>query len=691
MNALLEIGVEHLPARFMTPALAQLEKLAAELLAEKRLSYERVHAFGTYRRLVVEIVNLADKSADVQKEVKGPPAKLLKDASGRFTPQSAGFAQKNGISPEKLTIVETDKGPFIYAKVKIKGEKTAHLLPEIFTRLVTGLEFAKNMVWEESGLRYGRPIRSLLGLYGNKVIKFTVAGVESNRNTYPLSSFGRKPIKVPTADSHAYAQLLRNQPQPVLVLPQERKEALIKTVSNEAKARGYQADLDESLVEETVWFTEHPVAVSGDFEIKFLTLPRELITTVLKKQIKMFPVLNNKGELQPYFIAVRDGISVNQNEVRDGFKKVMSARLSDAVFFFENDKKEGLETFKNKLKNILFLEGLGSMYDKSLRTQKLALWLCEKTGQADLKNTVEYAALHAYADLASHVVYEFPELQGYMGGQYAALEGHKDAAKAMEEFYYPLTSTSALPSDKAGQLVSLAGKIDTLVGNFLIGQIPTGSEDPFALRRQAFGAVRILLENALPVSLKEIVEKSISLYPANIQDKGTQELPAFLQARVALVLEQRAHQAALLNAVTQGYELPLAQVEALVSALENVKTDTAFSAVLEAAKRVNNILKKADVPQTQIDPARFELPAEKVLFDTVQNVEKQLASLPTTTDKNGYLNRLKTCTAFQAPLETFFKEVMVNAEDLSVRNNRLALLARVRACLASTGADITQL
>ncbi|MBR4682511.1 MAG: glycine--tRNA ligase subunit beta [Elusimicrobiaceae bacterium] len=691
MNALLEIGVEHLPARFMKPALAQLEKLAAELLAEKRVSYEGIQAFGTYRRLVVEIKGLADKSADVQKEVKGPPAKLLKDANGNFTPQSAGFAQKNGIAPEKLTVVQTDKGPFIYANVKIKGEKTVKLLPEIFTRLVTGLEFAKNMVWEESGLRYGRPIRSLIGLYGNKIIKFTVAGVTSNRNTYPLSSFGRKPIKVSTADAVAYAELLRNQPQPVLVVPQERKEALIKTVSNEAKARGYQADLDENLVEETVWFTEHPVAVSGDFEIKFLTLPKELITTVLKKQIKMFPVLNKKGELEPYFIAVRDGISVNQNEVRDGFKKVMSARLSDAVFFFENDKKEGLENFKNKLKNILFLEGLGSMYEKSRRTCELALWLCDKTGNTALKDNVEYAASHAYADLASHVVYEFPELQGYMGGQYAALEGHKEAAKAMEEFYFPLTSASALPSDIAGQLVSLAGKMDTLVGNFLIGQIPTGSEDPFALRRQAFGAVRILLEKNLPVSLKELVDKAASLYPAGTPDKGLKELPGFLGARVSLVLEQRGHQTQVLAGVPDWYALPLMQVEALVSALNTVKTDTAFAAVLEAAKRVNNILKKAEQVTAAVDEKLFELPAEQALVDTVKKVENQLAALPATTDKNGYLARLKTCTAFQTPLENFFKEVMVNAEDKAVRQNRLALLARVRACLAQTGADITRL
>ncbi len=692
MNALLEIGVEHLPARFMAPALKQLETLTARLLDEKRITYQAVHAFGTYRRLAVVVEDIADKSADVQKEVKGPPAKLLKDAAGNFTPQSAGFAQKNGIAPEKLTVVETDKGPFIYAVVKIKGEKTAKLLPEIFTRIVTGLEFAKNMVWEESGLRYGRPIRSLIGLYGGKIIKFSVAGVESGRNTYPLSSFGRKPIKVEKADKAYYTELLRSQPQPVLASPEERKEALIKTVSNEAKIRGYRADLDPELVEETVWFTEHPVAVGGDFELKFLTLPKDLITTVLKKQIKMFPVTDEQGRLQPYFIAVRDGISVNQNEVRDGFKKVMSARLSDAVFFFENDKKEGLEKFKEKLKNILFLEGLGSMFDKSERTQKLAGWLCDKLGQTALKPAVDYAASHAYADLASHVVYEFPELQGYMGGQYAALEGRKDAAKAMEEFYFPLTSASALPSTEEGCIVSLAGKMDTLVGNFLIGQIPTGSEDPFALRRQAFAVVRILLEKGMNASLKELAEKSASLYPAQTADKGLKELPGFLFQRLALVLEQRGHNAATLNAVSNWYELPLGQVEALVSALEAVKTGEEFASVLEAAKRVSNILKKAGDVSENVDEKLFELPAEKALYDKIHEVDSSLGcAVNTAKTKEEYLRVLKTYGAFKEPLENFFKDVMVNADDPAVRQNRLALLARVRRYLTQTVADITNL
>ena len=692
MNALLEIGTEHLPSRFVEPALKQLETLAAQILQEKRLEYKSVQSFGTYRRLVLFIEDLAEKSADVQKEVKGPPAKLLKDANGQFTPQSAGFAQKNGIAPEKLSIVETDKGPFIYAKIKIKGEKTPNLLPQIFPRIITRLEFAKNMVWEESALRYGRPIRSLIGLYGDKVIKFTVAGVQSNRYTYPLSSFGRKPIKVESADKQAYVDLLKNQPQPILVLPQERREALIKTVSAEAAVRGYKADLDEDLIKETVYFTEHPVAVGGDFDLKFLTLPKELITTVLKKQIKMFPVLNDKGEIQPYFIAVRDGISVNQNEVRDGFKKVMSARLADAVFFFENDKKEGLEHFQQKLSQGLFLEGLGSMLDKASRTEKLALWLCDKTQNTALRPAVQYAALHAYADLTSHVVYEFPELQGYMGGEYAALLGKKQEAAAMRDFYLPLTSSSPLPATLEGNLVALAGKIDTLCGNFLIGQIPSGSEDPFALRRQAFAVVRILLEKGLNVSLKELVEAAAKEYPQNTPDKGLSQLPGFLFQRLALVLEQRGHAAGIINAVTNWYELPLPQVEALVSALETVKNGEEFASVLEPAKRVCNILKKSpDVSET-VTESLLELPAEKDLYNQIHEVDSSLGCrVNTAKTTDDYLSVLKTYASFKEPLERFFTDVMVNAPEPAIRNNRLALLARVRRYLTQTVADITKL
>ena len=689
-HALLEIGTEHLPARFMAPALAQLKTLAETILAENRIAYEQVETFGTFRKLVVFVHGLAEKSADIQKEVKGPPAKLLKDAQGNFTPQSAGFAQKNGLKPQQLVIKETDKGPFIYADVHIKGDKTEKLLPEIFTRIVTGLEFAKNMVWEDSGLRYGRPIRSLIGLYGDKLIKFTVAGVTSSRYTHTLLSYGNKPLKVQSADKDAYVKLLRDQNPPIFVLPQERREALIQSVSAEAKARGYQAELDEDLIAETVAFTEHPVAVAGDMDLKALSLPRLLITTVLKEQLKMFPVVDKKGNLQPYFIAVRDGSSANQTEVSSGFKKVMSARLSDAVFFFGNDQKEGLDSFHNKLQQIQFLEGVGTMADKALRVQQIALALCKQLGKNDLQESVSYAALHTYDDLASHVVYEFPELQGYMGGQYAAMLAQtptqKQAAKAMEECYWPLTSSSALPSTAAGNIVSLAGKLDTLAGNFLIGQIPTGSEDPFALRRQAFAVVRIMLENNYPLSVAEALSYVAQAYGKAWKQEVSQQLTDFLFQRLSVVMQERGHNPSLLKAIIGWDKTPFAKTQALVHALETVLPSAQFSAVREAAKRVCNILKKAPEVSTQVEVNLFETQAERALYDTLQQ-----APACTATTAPQFAQALQAMERFQAPLEAFFTDVMVNVPDEKLRNNRLALLSQVRHYLTQTVADISAL
>lgn len=692
MNAFLEIGTEHLPSRFVKPALEQMEMLAKNLLDEHRISYKNVSAFGTYRRLCLIIEDIADKSADVQKEVKGPPAKLLKDASGNFTPQSAGFAQKNGIKPEKLVIKETDKGPFIFADIKTKGEKTSKLLPAIFTRIITGIEFAKNMIWEESGLRWGRPIRSLIGLYGTKVVPFTVAGVKANRFTYPITSFGRKPIRVEKADKDYYVQLLKNQPQPILALPEERREALIRSVMAEAKARGYHADLDPALVEETVYFTEHPVAVAGDFDLKFLTLPKKLITTVFKTQLKFFPVVNGNNEIEPYFIAVRDGVSDNQIEVSAGFKKVMSARLSDAVFFYENDKKEGLDHFKNKLAERTFVDGLGTLLDKSNRTRELAMWLCDRLDEQDIKDSVTYAAGYVYADLASSVVYEFPELQGYMGGRYAQLEGHEEEGQAMAQAYWPLSANAELPENLLGTLISLAGKIDTLTGNFLIGQIPTGSEDPYALRRQAFAVVRLLLEKNLDISIQEVLQKAFSLYVDKDSTTAEPLLKDFLFQRLVLLMQQRGHQNGLLEAVNNWYEMPLANVELLLGVLEKERGSERFAIAANSAKRVCNILKKAEPADGQVKEDLFQLPAEQELFAAICKAEDTIgmfaAGCQSEEDCRATLSIFGT---FAGPLAKFFTDVMVNVENKEIRANRLALLWRVRQLLTQGLVDISKL
>ncbi|WP_424245080.1 glycyl-tRNA synthetase beta chain [Elusimicrobium posterum] len=686
-NALLEIGVEHLPARFMPGALAQLETLAAAQLKEHNIGFESVRAFGTFRKLALHIKGLEDKSKDIEKEVKGPPAKLLKDAAGNYTPQSAGFAQKNGIKPEKLITMETPNGPFIYAKLKIKGVNTAALLPQIFTKIITSLEFPKNMVWEESGLRFARPIRTLIGLYGDKVIKFEVAGVKSNRITWPITSFGTKGIKIENADS--YVETLRNQPQPILAEPQERKEILIKAVSNEAALRNAVADLDEELIMETVFMTEHPVAVAGDFEIRFLTLPKELITTVLKKQIRMFPVTNKEGKIEPYFIAVRDGISVNQDEVRDGFKKVMSARLSDAVFFFEQDTKKGFNSFREKLSTVQFIEGLGDMLTKTNRTKELALWLAQKCS-AD-KAIVEKAADYAYADLTSGVVYEFPELQGYMGGVYAEKEGFAPAVcKALQEFYYPLTASSELPSSVEAAIVSLAGKMDAITGNFAVGQIPTGSEDPFALRRQAMGVVRMLIDYNMPLTLKDLAQYSMNLY-GNKNADILKQLIDFLWARVTNILEQQGYDHLLIAALSGREDKAIGETFTVARALKDMRADEALLSVAQSAKRVANILKKSEFVETDPKEKFFETDTERKLASNLFRVEVEF---------HAYENKLLTeldckkifshLAGFKDNLEEFFEKVMVNVENKDVRNNRLNMLKKAHNLL-TTAADISKL
>ena len=688
-NALLEIGTEHLPARFLLPTLEQFKNNAAAILQQHRLKYVSLRTFGTYRKLVLEIKELASVSEDIQKEVKGPPAKLLKDANGNFTPQAAGFAAKNGLKPNQLLTVETEKGPFIYAKVIIKGEKTQKLLPTVFTEIIKSLNFPKNMVWEDSCFRFARPIRSILALYGDKVVKLEVAGVRSNRYTYPLISFGRKPIKI--NNPQEYTETLKNQPQPILVDIEERKSALLKTVQACAKNLGYKADLDESLITETLSFTEHPVALSGDMDIKFLTLPRELITTVLKTQIRMFPVVNDKNELQPHFIAIRDGVSVNQDEVRTGFKNVMTARLTDAVFFYENDLKTGLDTMREKLSTVNFIDGMGNMLEKTQRVEKLSAKLAETLNLSDeQKEVIKQAAHYAYADLTGGVVYEFSELQGYMGGVYADKLGkNKKTAKAIGEFYYPLTASSALPDQLEGAIVSLAGKIDSLAANFAMGQIPTGSEDPYALRRQAMGAVRIIAENKLPISIKQIVEYANALLPK--ANEHTKELENFLWQRLANLLETQGSAADEIAALENTAKAP-ADILAAGKALAKARASESLLSVAQSAKRVGNILKKADSSVNgEINPSLFEEEQEKDLFNALENTENHLKPYLSVATEQNYEVILNTLAKLELPLNNFFDKVMVNAEDKAVKNNRLNLLSRINSILTGSIADISKL
>ncbi|MBQ2312626.1 MAG: glycine--tRNA ligase subunit beta [Elusimicrobiaceae bacterium] len=679
MNALLQIGTEHLPARFLRPALEQLKENAIKILAENRLNYKTLETYGTYKKLVLEIKDLAEVSEDISKEVKGPPAKLLKGADGKFTPQALGFAAKNGIKAEQLVVKETDKGPFIYADIKIKGIKTEKLLTTIFPELIKSLNFAKNMVWEDSGFRFARPIRSIIALYGSKIIKFEIAGVKSSNKAYGLSSFKQTPIIIKNPES--YKDALKNQIHPILVDIEERKKALLRSIEGCTKLLGYQADLDEDLISETVNFTEHPIALAGDMALSFMKLPKKLLTTVLKTQIKMFPVVNKKGELQPHFIAVRDGVSVNQEEVKTGFKNVMTARLTDAVFFFENDLKLGLDEMRKKLKNINFIDGMGTMEDKTKRITDLTNSIAKllNFSNADTENA-KTAANYAYADLASSVVYEFTDLQGYMGGVYAQKEGRTpDVCAALEEFYLPLSASSDLPKTKVGSLVSLAGKLDTLAANFKAGQVPSGSQDPFALRRQAMGAVRIILANHWSLSINKLVELASKNLPENTNNQLTQ-LPEFLWQRLQNILEDRLIPEDIISAV-KNFDTPLNTVLLNAGILaEQLKSET-LQAVAESARRVANILKQAPQNLPALNAALLKEQEEIALNKAVDNLPKA---------DGDFTTELKNLSTLKQPLEDFFAKIMVNAKEAEIKNNRLALLSKIKAVLFNT-ADLGKL
>lgn len=690
-TALLEIGLEHLPARFLLPTLKQLEENAAAILQKHNLKYVSLRAFGTYRKLALEIKELASKAEDIQKEVKGPPAKMLKDDKGAFTPQASGFAQKNGVAAKDLLIQETDKGPFIYANVIIKGESALKLLPSIFTELIKSLNFPKNMTWEDGGLRFARPIRSLLALYGEKIVPFTVCEVKSGRATHGLLSFGNKPIAV--KEPAAYIAALKNNVQPILAETQERREALLKSLRACARALGYKADEDEALIEETVCFTEYPVALSGDFSAKFLSLPKELIATVLKKQLKMFPVADEKGVLQPHFIAVRDGVSDNQNEVRVGFKNVLTARLSDAVFFFEQDLKTGLEAMRQKLKTINFIDGAGTIFDKTLRVQKISAEIARKLDLSEeQKKNIETASLYAYADLASAVVYEFPELQGYMGGVYALRGGQKpQVAKAVEEFYLPLSASSSLPQSVEGCVISLAGKLDTLTANFALGQIPSGSEDPFALRRQAVGALRIISESGWDVKPSTLLSFAWELLPKK-DENNYQALRDFFWQRMEGLLQEQGSQSDEILAVEIHKNRSCGEIFAAARALGAARKSELMASLGEAAKRVGNILKKSAAAEGKIRPELFQTKQEKALFDTVVKTEAEISSkLDYNITEKNCAEVFKALLALSSPLESFFESVMVNDKDETLRSNRIILLQRVNLLLTAKVADLSKL
>jgi glycyl-tRNA synthetase beta chain len=692
-EVILETRIENIPARFVTSAEEQLVKYAAEALKEANLPYESIAAYGTYKRLVLHLTGVPAKTEEKAQKHYGPSAKMLKGPDGNFTPQAAGFARSRGTTPDKLGVEAVpNKGEVLVFESTIPGRAAGKALAEIFPAVIARLQFPKNMVWEKSRFRFARPIRSLLALHGDKPVAFSVAGVKSGRVTAGLSARGSRPLKVASAEK--YFKTLEHAG--VMVKDADRLAALRRELAAVCKRAKLEVEIDGDLLAENLYLVEYPVCVVSTYSQDFLKLPPELVHLVMKKQLKFFTVADAKGRLQPYFVGIRDGVSRGQRNVEEGFRNVLEARFRDAIFFYTRDLAVPLADFNAKLKSVTFQAKLGTMADKAARVEALAARLCGSSREACAED-VSAASKYVYSDLVSGLVGEFPELQGTMGGYYAAIAGLREtAARAVGEFYWPVSAGSPVPSSVEGGLVSLAGKLDTLAADFYTGQIPTGSADPHGLRRQALGAVRIVLEKELRLNLCDALDAAFGPL-AGLLPEARKDLPArrealldFVWQRAEAVFAEAGLRFDEIKAV-RGFFMDggdLLDCRARIKDINSLRSNPDFSGIAAAFKRSKNILRQSKSSLSgSPDEGVFEKDEERALYGDIRAMGARLKEHVAARD---YARGLSELLAIKPSLDNFFDKVMVMAEDPKVRDNRLNLIKSL-VSLVEGVADLSQL
>jgi glycyl-tRNA synthetase beta chain len=675
-EALLEIGSEELPASFIALGMRQLKALAEESLKTSGLTFTSIDTYGTPRRLAVAIHGLPPGSPDQKKVVTGPPAAIAKDAQGQWTAAALGFARRQGLKPSELAI-ENGK---VSATLHIKGVSSRHLLAELFPQWITKLEFPKAMTWEPTHFRYPRPIRWIVAMYGADLVSFSLAGVRSGRATLGIGPWAPKKILIPQAGK--YAILLKNQC--VLVESGSRQEAIRRYAEQAVKRSHGKVHMSAPLLEQVANLVEHPVAILGNFDPAYLDLPKEVLITCLEHHQKYFPVEQISGaKLLPHFIGIRNGMSVNQEVVREGYERVLSARLADARFFFNQDRKTSLASKVEALKGVMFQQKLGNLFDKKERVKKLLEAFAPATGAPGILDQARLAADLCKADLVTDMVREFPELQGIMARLYAIADGEDPVvAQALEEHYWPITLTGHLPSSDVAALVALADKLDTLAGDFAVGLIPTGSADPYGLRRAAVGVIRILEDKGWPLDLEILIQEAVKSQPEHVQAAAIQSEPKlkqFMKQRWSALLEERGFKFDEIDAVLSAQ---LGEVRATVdrlTALHALRSRQGFEPLSVAFKRGTNIVRQAALKgeMDNVRPIQRDLlkePCEQVLFQTIESIGEQVSKNVASRE---YRQALESLISLREPLDGFFNGVMVMAEDPPLRANRLALIKQL--------------
>lgn len=665
---LLEIGTEEVPAHVMPGILSQLKENAAKTFEELRIEYKNIKTLGTPRRSALLVEGLAEQQADLSKENRGPAVNIAFDADGNPTKAAQGFARGQGVKPEELVT----KDGYVYAMVHEKGGQTVDLLGDTLKGLVDGLNFPNNMHWADLDYKFIRPLRWLVALYGQDVIDFKVANVKSGRTSRGHRFLSEGDFEIANAED--YVEACRKAS--IIVDQNERCEMIRQQIAEVAAANGGQAEVNEDLLEEVLYLVEYPTALCGKFDEKYLALPAEAVITPMRDHQRYFPVLKD-GQLLPLFITIRNGGKEHLETVQHGNERVLRARLEDAQFFFDEDRKKTLEQHGEKLKTVVFQDGLGTIYDKALRLEVLAGYIADAIGanEQDKKDAVRAAKL-AKADLVTGMVTEFTELQGVMGREYALLDGEtKAVAQAIDEHYMPRFAGDSQPASVAGRIVSLADKIDTIVGTFSRGLIPTGSQDPFALRRQALGIVNMLKEAQYHISLSQLVAKAMELL--KIADAGQQaklqnDVADFMKLRLKNVLADAGIRYDVVDAVFVTVDDIYGVFLRAQAVNEAVKQD--MEKTIQAFVRTGNIARKAEDVQAAVEA---DILAEQVEKDLCKAYEAAASKVEKEIVAQDYAGAIATLSQLAAPIDAFFDGVMVMDKDEKIKNNRLGLLKLV--------------
>ncbi len=688
MNELLfEIGTEEIPAGYIAPALGFLRQAAKKKIDKLSLSYGSIKTVGTPRRLTLVIEDLQSRQEDRRQEHVGPAVKAGYDQDGNPTKAAIGFARSKGIEVGKLQVVETAKGEYLMAVEDVQGRDTHDLLPRILLELIQEMPFPKSMRWADSTLNFARPIQWLLALYDNKIVDFTIENIISSNTTlgHRFMSQGELTIE----NFSQYCQNLENEF--VIVDPAVRKESVIKEVEKVVQQRagksGARPVLHEGLLNIVTNLVEMPYGVCGSFDEKFLDLPDEALITSMREHQKYFPVVSETGNLLPLFVAVNNTDVKDRELAVSGHERVLRARLEDGLFFFREDSKQKLADRHPNLSGIIFQQKLGTMLEKTSRIEKIAGALASEL-LPDMKEAAERAAMLCKVDLLTEMVGEFPSLQGIMGREYALQDGEgSDVALAIHEHYLPVRAGSKLPESLLGCLVGLADRIDTVVGCFAIGEKPTGTTDPFGLRRLCLGIIHVLKGHGLSLSLQSFIDLALAGYEGvvDVSDVTKDQVLEFIRLRFEHDMVACGSRTEVVQAATSVAFDDVVETASRIKALEVISGKDQFSVLAGSFKRIRNIIKENQ--STLVDESLFVEKAEQHLYETLEQVRSSCIPL---LKSQQYEQALDMMLKVKEPVDSFFEDVMVMADDKAIRQNRLNLLTGLGNLVLSIG-DISRM